>query len=106
MNEDAVKSVAHNQGYAQAASAILECGHPAQCLGTALDGIGCGWCADIVDMGVLINHLSRTYDYFTDGRVSKPMTLPEVVFRIADDLERERFEEWQEEQQEEGKGIK
>ena len=72
---------------------LLRCGHPEDCDGMAGEEgnqPGCGWCADIADNGVLIDHLSRTYDHFTDGRISKPMTLPEEVFRVADDLETER----------------
>lgn len=38
------------------------------------------------DFGVLCDHLSETYDHFTGGQVSKPMTLPHVVFALADDI--------------------
>jgi len=78
----------------------LPCGHPASCEGLAGqmgDEPGCGWCGDMADMKVLVDHLSRTYDHFSGGRISKAMTEPEEVFRVADDLETERFEEWQKE---------
>jgi len=67
----------------------MDCGHPVACegkSGTTGDQPGCGWCADISDMGMLVDHLTRTYDHFTNGRISKPNTLPEEVFVMADDL--------------------
>lgn len=72
---------------------LLECGHPIECLGMAADDKGCGWCGDIADMGVLADHLSRTYDHFSGGRISKPMTLPSEVFDVANELENERIAE-------------
>jgi len=75
---------------------LLPCGHPAACNGLAGqdgDQPGCGWCADLADLNMLIDHLSRTYDHFTEGRISKPNTKPEEVFAIADDLESVRTKE-------------
>lgn len=77
-------------------SKTLPCGHPKECEGLAGesgDQPGCGWCADIVDMGVLIDHLSRTYDYFSGGRISKPMTHPEEVFALADEIRENEINE-------------
>jgi len=75
---------------------LLACGHPIVCDGLAGengDQPGCGWCADIADNGILIDHLSRTYDHFSGGRISKPLTLPEEVFVIADDIATKEMEE-------------
>jgi hypothetical protein len=85
---------------------LLPCGHPIQCEGMAGpngDQPGCGWCADIADNGLLIDHLSRTYDHFSCGRISKPLTLPEEVFTIADDLADEQWNEAYKEGYEEAK---
>lgn len=74
----------------------LPCGHPAACDGLAGQGgdqPGCGWCADIADNAMLIDHLSRTYDHFSGGIISKPNTLPEEVFRIAGDRESNAVDE-------------
>jgi hypothetical protein len=78
------------------AANLLACGHPSACEGLAGpngDQPGCGWCADIADNGLLIDHLSRTYDHFSGGRISKPLTRPEEVFTIAGDLATEDAEE-------------
>lgn len=48
---------------------------------------------ELADMDMLIDHLSRTYDHFSNGRISKPNTLPEEVFRVAEDLAQEAIEE-------------
>lgn len=45
------------------------------------------------DFGMVIDHLSRTYYHFTNGQVSKPNTLPEVVFALAEDIARKEAEE-------------
>jgi hypothetical protein len=42
---------------------------------------------DLVDMKMLIDHLTRTYDHFSRGRISKPNTLPEEVFKVAEELD-------------------
>lgn len=75
----------------------LSCGHPARCLGRVheedqSEEPHCLWCGDIKDMGMLVRHLSTIYGYITDGRITKPNTLPEEVERVADDLETERTE--------------
>jgi hypothetical protein len=54
---------------------------------------------------MLIDHLSRTYSHFTDGRISKPNTLPEEVFALADDLATEEVEQAVREALQEGDGI-
>jgi hypothetical protein len=73
------------------------CGHPATCIGKVdpcdeNEQPHCLWCGDITDMKMLVNHLSRTYDHFTDGRISFPTTLPEEVFAVAADCEAARTE--------------
>ena len=76
---------------------FLLCGHPRACDGMAGpdgDQHGCGWCADIADNKTLIDHLSRTYAHFSGGRISKPMTLPEEVFREAEDIQDEGWREY------------
>lgn len=75
------------------------CGHPLECLGKVNphdlnEKPHCLWCGDIEDMAVLVDHLSTTYDHFTNSRISKPMTLPSEVFAVAADLETERVEEY------------
>lgn len=70
-----------------------KCGHPGPCRGLALDGNSCGWCADIQDMGVLSDHLSVIYDYMSGGRISKPMTLPEEVIEVHEELDTEEHRE-------------
>jgi hypothetical protein len=42
------------------------------------------------DFQMVIHHCSVIYGYVTEGRISKPNTLPEVVMAEADDRERER----------------
>lgn len=51
------------------------------------------WCGDIQDLETVCHNLSIVYEHFTQGRVSKPMTLPKVVIAIADDLLTKRIEE-------------
>ena len=38
---------------------------------------------DLADLRILVKNISRTYDHFSAGAVSKPMTNPEEVFKIA-----------------------
>ena len=89
------EKLARERGYEEAMRERLPCGHPAACGGLAGpngDQPGCGWCADISDNGMLIDHLMRTYDHFSGGRISKPLTLPEEIFAVANDLEQESAE--------------
>lgn len=72
---------------------IGPCGHPKICEGMALDGKSCGWCADIADLHVIAGHLSKIYDYMTNGKITKPMTLPSVVISEHEDLD---LEDWAE----------
>src|ERR1700712_1031000 len=83
---------------------LLACGHPAACEGLA--GVSGDQYTVVGNVGTpstagLIDHLSRTYDHFSGGRISKPLTLPEEVFAIADDLAtkelEDRISEWQDE---------
>ena len=48
---------------------------------------------ELCDFNMICDHLSRTYDHFSEGQISKPNTLPEEVFDIASDKETERTEE-------------
>ncbi len=48
---------------------------------------------ELSDFNMMMDHLSRTYCHFSDGQISKPNTLPEEVFSIADEKETERTEE-------------
>jgi hypothetical protein len=66
-----------------------DCGHPKQCI---TETGNCVWCGDITDMAMLVKHCSTIYSSVTDGRISKPNTLPEEVERVAGDLETERSE--------------
>ncbi len=73
----------------------LSCEHPARCLGQVheedeSEEPHCLWCGDIADLAMLVKHCSTIYSYVTDGRITKPNTLPEEVQRVADDLETER----------------
>ena len=61
---------------------LLPCGHPAACKGMALDGKTCGWCADLADEKVIMEHLTTIYMYMSNNVVSKPMTLPEEVIAL------------------------
>lgn len=77
------------------ADLLLPCGHPKACEGLAGesgDKPGCGWCADLQDLSMLAGHLSTVYDHFSEGRITKPNTLPEEVIRLAGDLETDRAE--------------
>jgi len=49
--------------------------------------------AELNDFHMMYDHLSRTYDYFSGGRISKPQTLPEEVFRVAADRQEEEIQE-------------
>jgi hypothetical protein len=74
-----------------------ECGHPKQCIGRVheedeTEEPHCLWCGDIKDMEMLVRHLTHIYSAITDGRISKPNTLPDEVERVAGDLETERTE--------------
>lgn len=55
-------------------------------------------CKELHDFYMILDHCSRTYDYFSEGRISKPNTYPEEVFAVAQDLEAERFEEWKQDE--------
>ena len=47
-----------------------------------------GWLKnELADLGTLIDHLSRTYEHFSGGRISKPMTFPEEVFAESEERE-------------------
>jgi hypothetical protein len=84
----------------------LLCGHPRLAWGKVNkadpnEAEHCLWCGDIADMRTLVHHLSLTYDHFSAGQVSKPMTKPEVVFKINAELEDIRWEECLKEHREE-----
>jgi hypothetical protein len=49
--------------------------------------------ADLVDFKILLDHLTRTYRYFSDGHISKPNTYPEEFFAVAAELEENRTQE-------------
>ena len=70
---------------------LLPCGHPAACMGMSLDEKSCGWCADLADETVLCEHLTTVYMYMSNGIVSKPMTLPEVVIMLHEDYITKNF---------------
>ena len=79
------------------AKQLMDCGHPKYCIGRVnehdrTEPLHCLWCGDIADMKMLADHCSKIYYAMTDGRISKPNTLPEEVERIANDLETERTE--------------
>lgn len=81
----------------QRAKELMKCGHPKHCVGRVnehdrTEPLHCLWCGDITDMSMLIRHLTATYSSFTDGRITKPNTLPEEVIAVAGDLETERTE--------------
>jgi len=46
--------------------------------------------SELADFSVIADHLTRTYFHVTDGRISKPMTLPEEVFAVADEITAEK----------------
>jgi hypothetical protein len=76
---------------------LMDCGHPKYCIGRVnehdrTEALHCLWCGDITDMAMLVRHLTHIYSAITDGRISKPNTLPEEVERVAGDLETERTE--------------
>jgi hypothetical protein len=75
----------------------LECGHPETSIGKVNEDDNnetphCLWCGDIQDMGTLVQHVTTIYDWATNGRISKPMTLPSEVIAVAEDMETERTE--------------
>jgi hypothetical protein len=89
--------VARNQVLRRRPDLPQECGHPKQCIGRVheedeSEEPHCLWCGDITDMAMLVKHCSTIYSAITDGRISKPNTLPEEVERVAGDLETERTE--------------
>ena len=54
----------------------------------------CEWIdAELHDFHMMYDHLSRTYDHFSGGIISKPQTLPEEVFRVAADRQEEETQE-------------
>lgn len=76
----------------------LVCGHPACCIGKVdehnpNEEPHCLWCGDIQDLSTVLNNLAEVYSHITNGRVSKPMTLPSVVKAIADSCEAERIQQ-------------
>lgn len=87
----AIVEVAINELQLMAAACI----HPREAIGKVHenDTPHCLWCGDISDLGMLVRHLSTIYMHITNGRVSKPNTLPEAVIAIADDCETKRTEE-------------
>jgi hypothetical protein len=48
---------------------------------------------ELADYRMVLRHCSETYDHFTEGRISKPNTLPREVFAVAEELAQERFAE-------------
>lgn len=42
---------------------------------------------ELADIGILVQHLTKIYDYASGGKVTKPMTLPEVVIALSEDRE-------------------
>jgi DNA repair exonuclease SbcCD ATPase subunit len=40
---------------------------------------------ELSDFNMMLDHLTRTYDHFSGGRISKPNTCPEEVFGIAEE---------------------
>lgn len=73
----------------------LPCGHPVEALGQVnSEPAHCLWCGDIQDLHVVADHCSQAYCRLTNDLIGKPMTLPEVVFALAEDAELKRFEEW------------
>lgn len=55
---------------------------------------------ELHDFDMVLDHLSRTYDHFSRGRITKPLTLPEEVFAVAAELETEEREEFLKEEKE------
>ena len=68
-------------------SKSLDCGHPTICHGKVneSDEPHCLWCGDIKDLETVCHNLALVYDHVTGGRVSKPLTDPQVVIALADD---------------------
>ncbi|WP_297525145.1 hypothetical protein [Sulfurovum sp.] len=41
---------------------------------------------ELYDFSVLIWNVSKVYDHITDGKVSNPLTCPDIVIALSDDL--------------------
>ena len=52
---------------------------------------------ELHDAQMYYDHCTRIYDHVTNGRVSKPNTLPSVVIAIHDDLRTKEIDEAREE---------
>jgi hypothetical protein len=50
-------------------------------------------CDEFADFQMVIDHCSKIYAHVTNGRISKPNTLPSVVLSVAEELEEERTTE-------------
>ena len=62
------------------------CDHPIGCVELLPDRRwGCGWCADLSDLFMIMHNVSLVYQHVTGGRISKPNTLAEAVIAEADD---------------------
>lgn len=48
---------------------------------------------EMADLAMLCHHCTTVYMHMTDGRISKPNTLPSEVIGVAEDLEQERTSE-------------
>lgn len=76
----------------------LACGHPSVCIGKVSNDSAeephCLWCGDITDLETVCNNLALVYDHVTGGKVSKPMTDPDVVIALADDCTNKTVEEY------------
>lgn len=41
---------------------------------------------ELADFHMVVDHCSKVYDHFTNGRISKPQTLPSEVIAVAEDI--------------------
>lgn len=48
---------------------------------------------ELHDFNMILDHLTRTYCHFSDGKISKPNTLPEEVFACAEEKYQRDLEE-------------
>lgn len=70
------------------------CDHPIGCVELLPDGRwGCGWCADLSDLYMVMDNVSKVYMHVTGGRISKPNTSADAVIAEADDRCTEAVEE-------------